>query len=90
MGGFANAIAFYVISYIYHTADWAKPYLEFFSPTPRKLRLYFAFLGLDVQDIMYGVYDTSFGKAMFCIAFLVGVSAVCTAVSYALLRKRET
>lgn len=90
VGGFANAIAFYVINYIYHNALWSKTYLDYFSPMPEKLRHYFAYVGLDTEEMMFGMFDTSLGKAMACIAFLVGVFAVCTVIAYARIRKRET
>lgn len=90
VGGFTNAIVFYVIYYVFGNELWPKTYLDYFSPMPNKLRFFFAYVGLDTEEMMFSMFDTSFGKALCCIAFLVGFFAVCTAIAYMRLRKRET
>lgn len=89
-GGFISAIAFFVIYTMYRHEMWAETYISYLSPMPVKLRSYFAYVGLENEETMFGYFGTSLGKAMLGLAFLVGVFAVCSAVAYALLRKRET
>lgn len=90
VGGFISAIAYYVIYLVYRYEIWAKPYIDYLSPQPNKLRHYFSSLGRENEQALLARHETSLGKALLCIGFLVGVFAVCMAVSYARLRKRET
>lgn len=90
VGGFICAISYFVINLLYRFDPWTKSYIDYLSPQPNKLRYYFRFIGLENKEMMYARFETSLSKALLCIGFLTGVFAVCAAVSYARLRKRET
>lgn len=91
-GGFAYAIVFFVAFLLYRhsVSALAETYFEYLSPMPNKLRHYFSYLGLENEPQMFARYDTSLSKALLCVSFLVGVCALCSLVSYAFIRKRET
>lgn len=88
-GGLGYVAANYIFSMLYRYRAF-RTYFGYFSPRPLKLTSYF--FNLDTTDsALWNAMDgTSLGKALLCIGFLLSVFTVCTAVSYALLRKRET
>lgn len=88
-GGFISAIVFFMIYTMYRHEMWAETYIGYLSPMPGKLRSYFAYVGLENEEMMFGMMSTSLGKAMLGLVFLIGVFVVCTLVAYALLWKRE-
>lgn len=67
-----------------------ETYVGYINPLAEKLRYYFMYLGVEGEQSWFGYFSTSLGKALVCIAILVGVGAVCAAIAYMRIRKRET
>lgn len=89
-GGFIYAIAFFVINLLYRHEQALEFYTEYLAPMPNKLRHFIAYWGLENEQQMFARFGTSLGKALVCVAFLVGVGAVCSLFSYLLIRRRES
>lgn len=89
-GGFFYVIAYYVINLLYRHEQALEVYTEYLAPMPNKLRYFIAFVGLENEQQMFARFGTSLGKALVCIAFLVGVGVVCSLLSYLLIRRRES
>ncbi len=89
-GGFLYAIAVFVVNLLYRHEQALEFYTEYLSPMPNKLRHFVTYWGLENEEQMFARFRTSLGKASLCIAFLAGVGAVCSLLSYLLIRKRES
>ena len=66
-----------------------KVYLDYFSPSPRKLVDYLYYYDSAFFEWYINSRETSFGKAAFCVLFLVAVGATGILISYLLTRKRD-
>ncbi len=93
--GIASAIVsigyviFFYIANLMFRWKYASIYFDYFSPIPNKLRDYFHFFNTSEFEGMVKYFGLSIEKALFCIAFLVGVAILCSAVSYLRIRKRS-
>lgn len=102
LGGFGYVLADQVLCHfrntltIFHPNALADLYFTYLRHHPNVLQDYFYFFrpGGTLDPDFVDAYSrslsaTNLGKALLSIAFLVGVFAVCSAASYALLHKRE-
>jgi len=64
-------------------------YFDYFSPSPRKLVDYLYYYDSAFFEWYINSRETSFGKAAFCVLFLVAVGATGILISYLLTRKRD-
>lgn len=101
IGGFGYVAAAYLMFYFKNTLiyqkgyRWALDYFAYFTHVPEKLQYYLLIFRIDGEpepEELGALFwaNTSFSKALFCIAFMVGCSAIFTAISYWRVRRRET
>lgn len=88
--GFALAVAYFAAYLILRRELSLAVYFEYLAPSANKLRHFIAYFWTDDSKAMYARFGTSTGKALLCVAFLLGVFAICSAVSYVRIRRRET
>lgn len=86
---FGYVIFFYVV-YLLYRNTFSETYFSYFSPMPFNLRRYFHLYDTEWFEDYVIRNDLSIEKVMFCIAFLVGVSILFSAISYLRLKKRNT
>lgn len=101
LGGFGYVAGAYLMFYFKNTLiyqkgyRWALDYFAYFTHVPEKLQYYLLIFHIDGTpdpeelDALFWA-NTSFFKALFCIAFMVGCSVIFAAISYWRVRKRET
>lgn len=82
-------VIFFYVSFLMFRWRIAPDYFNYFSPIPYNLRRYFHFYDTTEFEGMVNTYDLSIEKALFCIAFLVGIAVLCSVVSYLKIRKRS-
>ena len=83
-----HIIGFYVFNFIF-SARLAKEYFDYFSPIPNKLRFYFHYYDTEWFEMMLNRTKTTLNDAVFCICFLVGITAICYLVSFFRIKKRD-
>lgn len=81
-------VIFFYVSYTLFRFRYSLAYFDYFSPIPNMLRDYFHFFDTSEFEGMVKYFNLSIGKALFCIAFLVGFGVVCSIISYLCIRKR--
>lgn len=89
IGSIGYVIAYYVFSLMFRFRI-TPTYFHYFSPIPYNLRRYFHYYDTEYWESMVKNYDLTIGKVAICIGFLVGVSALCSFLSYLRLRKRNS
>ncbi|MBQ7337596.1 MAG: hypothetical protein IJW40_03975 [Clostridia bacterium] len=88
LGGMAYIVANYLYCYIGNITGW-KPYFDYFSTSPEKLRWYIAAFDRINPEETLASMNTSLSHALVCIGIAVGAALLYSVVSYLRIRKRE-